>query len=275
MKKLFNWGGFLLLGVFIVFTFATYSKAGQTLVMVGGGEAPEGATRYMIEKGGGVKGAQVLYVRWAEEDNERADASDTDFYRENPEHLEIAVHRRELLAGKGRDKLVAQIAKATVIYFGGGDQDLIMKVFDHDEVYCKTTGGNCVPLATLVKEKYQNGCILGGTSAGTAIMSSIMITSDGDDKPESYRFEKGLGLLPEVWIVDQHFDTKPYREKRMRDALIKFPGHKGLGIYECSAVLFQDGKTLKPIPTSSKALVYDLKVSQTPWFLAPKQEDKK
>jgi cyanophycinase len=114
-------------------------------------------------------------------------------------------------------EVVDQIKRYTGIWFLGGDQLRITKTL------FKEDGGN-TPALDALWEIYRNGAVLGGTSAGAAIMSEIMIgggdslgslkegfTTEytGMDQQEygpAY-VEKGLGFFP-YGTVDQHFDRK-------------------------------------------------------------------
>jgi cyanophycinase len=89
-----------------------------------------------------------------------------------------------------------------------------------------------------VRARHHEGVVFGGTSAGTAIMSAIMITGEGDlTVIDGARVEvrAGLGLLPGV-IVDQHF-VKRQRENRLFGLVLRHPGERGIGIDEDTALL--------------------------------------
>ena len=96
------------------------------------------------------------------------------------------------------------LARATGVFFTGGDQARIMDVLADPE------------LLDALKARFAAGVVFGGTSAGAAVMSSWMITGEGDftvidgDKVE---VRPGLGLVEGV-IVDQHF-VRRQRENRL------------------------------------------------------------
>ena len=144
-------------------------------------------------------------------------------------------------------QLVEQIKGYTGIWFLGGDQLRITKTLRNED------GGN-TPALDAIWEIYRNGAVLGGTSAGAAIMSDIMIgggdslgalkegfTTEyvGMDQQEygpAY-IEKGLGFFP-YGTVDQHFDRKA---RFGRLIVINFANkdkqHKGFGIDENAALV--------------------------------------
>lgn len=88
---------------------------------------------------------------------------------------------------------------------------------------------------TIVEDKIRQvigrGGIVGGTSAGAAIMSKHMIEQGQDTAVES----DGFDLLPNS-IVDQHF-LRRNRLQRMHSLLAKYPGVTGLGIDEGTALI--------------------------------------
>lgn len=90
-------------------------------------------------------------------------------------------------------------------------------------------------LGTAVEGELQRvilrGGVIGGTSAGAAIMSRVMIASGGE-QPE---LATGFDLLPDA-IVDQHF-TERGRIVRSRLAVARHVDHFGLGIDEDTAVI--------------------------------------
>ena len=250
---------FLALALAISLAFNLYAESGSkvpTLVLVGGGTTPTEAIKHAMDKGGSDQ-AEVLYVRWAHNPLLREDKGElkpldpekTPFFAFQPKTIIDAVPRSELLQIEGhRIKFVDQLKRANLIFFAGGDQDFIMDVLNTDEARCKKAVPQCKTFKDLIREKYLEGTPIIGTSAGTAIMSLIMITSDEDKgQAENFRFTSGLGLLPPEWIVDQHFDKAAGRRHRMKEAVKRHPRHYGLGIYENSAVIVLDGKWVEPV----------------------------
>ncbi len=89
-----------------------------------------------------------------------------------------------------------------------------------------------------LKDLLNRGGVIGGTSAGAAIMSQVMIAS-GKDRPT---ISLGWDLLP--WsIIDQHF-TQRDRAQRLRIAVHDNRNRFGLGIDEDTAAIIT-GRTLQ------------------------------
>lgn len=266
---------------FLALFLSTLCLANDTkLVLVGGGTTPEAAVEYMAKAGGGGS-ANVLVITWAsnpllEEDKVEVKSVSQEpprpsaFERVKARFDNYAVgsvleapQRAELLAGNKIEELKNKINKASVIFFSGGDQDFIMEVLKkHPEV------------EKLIKKKYKEGTVVGGTSAGTAIMSDLMITSEEEKQnPGKFKFVRGLGLLPENWVADQHFDKKPGRTQRMLSVITqdrahlgnwdkeiykKYKGKKyfGLGVYEDCAFVVLNGERARALGRNSYAELF-------------------
>ena len=127
---------------------------------------------------------------------------------------------------------------ADIIWFPGGVQARLM------EALSKTK------LPDRIRARYQAGALCGGTSAGAAVMSKVMLTGEieGATKEESgltfihsqtVENAEGLGLIAEA-IVDQHF-VKRQRFSRLLSAVLDHPELVGIGIDEKTAILVQAG----------------------------------
>ncbi len=146
---------------------------------------------------------------------------------------------------------------ATGIWFTGGDQARLTAVL----------GGTAALRA--LQARYRAGAVVGGTSAGAAIMSDTMITGDqtppgdttgyyGDEYPAISRhrvqIKPGLGFLPGA-IVDQHF-IKRERHNRLMSAVLEHPRLIGVGIDESTALeVGPDGRWR--VLGESAVVVYD------------------
>ena len=101
----------------------------------------------------------------------------------------------------------------------------------------------------VIERRYQEGAVVGGTSAGAAVMTSEMLTgrqsNERGDSPPIARgaidLGKGFGFLPDA-IVDQHF-LKRARYNRLLSAVLDRPQLIGVGIDEETALLVRpDGR---------------------------------
>lgn len=124
---------------------------------------------------------------------------------------------------------IAAVQQADYIFFGGGDQVDLMK-WMHE----KST------VMTAIRQRHDEGALVGGMSAGAAAMSKLMIEGGDTADVKSIRskgtlISGGLGFWPEV-ITDQHF-IKRQRFARLISAVLDNPNTPGVAIDEATTVL--------------------------------------
>ncbi len=133
-----------------------------------------------------------------------------------------------------------KLKDAGAIWFTGGDQSRIMALLVGPD-------GREQPVLKLIRARHKAGAVVGGTSAGAAIMSNPMLTGGdpvavvaGPSHPgEPLGVAPGLGFLG-PGIVDQHFDVR-YRLPRLLKALELRPeaGGIGYGVAEDTALIVE------------------------------------
>jgi cyanophycinase len=119
-------------------------------------------------------------------------------------------------------EFASPLSTATAVWFGGGSQQRIA------DAYLDT------PVEAELQRLLQRGGVIGGTSAGAAIQTRVMIAS-GRTEPT---ISKGLDLLGGA-IVDQHF-LKRNRIPRLLEAIRKHPELIGFGIDEGTALVIDE-----------------------------------
>lgn len=202
------------------------------LVIIGGGSRPQSIIDRIIEESGIRKGGYGIVLPMS------SSTPDSSVYWAAEPFLAAGI---ETLRGLNfvKDEPIVQsridsIRNAKLIYITGGDQNRFMEV----------VAGTAI--ATAIAEAYQSGSIIAGTSAGAAVMCSVMITGNELKHPEYsstfYTIESnnletkpGLGLIENV-IIDQHFIQRS-RHNRLLTAVIDFPAMLGIGIDEATAIL--------------------------------------
>jgi cyanophycinase len=128
------------------------------------------------------------------------------------------------------------------VFFTGGDQLRIAAIVGGSRV-----GG-------WLHQKFEQGLVIAGTSAGAAMMSSIMIQGGPDPMPSrsAVSLGPGLGFLPGV-VIDMHF-TERGRLPRLLAAMARFPHDLGIGIDEDTALIV-DGNRCEVVGTGAVTIV--------------------
>jgi cyanophycinase len=172
-------------------------------------------------------------------------------------------------SGNGFDEaLAADMLNYTAVYFVGGDQIRYNQTL-------KKANGEDSPLLKSIRKVYADGAVIGGSSAGAAMMCDPMICdgysmkalkSGAAYKPDSCPEAKGVSLSNGLGfftggIVDQHF-LKRGRIGRLLIALYAIRQFNiGIGIDEDTAAVCQ-GDTVEALG-SSGILVVDVAAAKT------------
>lgn len=209
------------------------SEARGQLVIIGGAEDKEGdckILREFVRRSGGVNARIVVMTVATELPREVGENYIRVFERLGIEDVRIVdtVTREDATASNALEA----IQKATGVFFTGGDQARITEVLKDTEIH-----------KTLLRRYYQDGIVVGGTSAGASMMSDTMIVEgDAETHPrlEIVETDEGMSFLPEV-VVDQHFAQRG-RLGRLLAAVARDGNMLGLGIDENTAIVVHDHK---------------------------------
>lgn len=226
-----------------------------TLFIVGGGAQPIALVRDFVALAGGAGHARIVVIPMASEEAESGGREKADDLRAlGASAFVLNIAREQALT----DSVAHLVDSATGIWFNGGDQARLTAVL---------LG---TPTLRALQARYRAGAVIGGTSAGAAIMSDSMITGNqrrpeadsvgyyGDEFPSIARgaiqITPGLGFLHGV-IVDMHFIRRE-RANRLLAAVLERPSLIGVGIDEGTAVRVDpDGRWT--VLGRSAAVVYD------------------
>lgn len=130
-----------------------------------------------------------------------------------------------------RESRVRILDDAKGVFFTGGDQVKITSQIGDTLIYER------------VREIYDSGGVIAGTSAGAAVMSETMIVEGGSEESHviggSMRMAPGLGFIGGI-IVDQHFMERG-RVGRLVGAVAQNPKNLGIGIDERTAIVVERG----------------------------------
>lgn len=120
---------------------------------------------------------------------------------------------------------------AQAVFFTGGDQVKITSQIGDSMVFRR------------IKEIYEEGGLVAGTSAGAAVMSETMLVEGGEEESHviggPVRMVPGLGFIEGV-IIDQHFMERG-RFGRLIGAVAQNPKNLGIGIDEQTAIVVERG----------------------------------
>lgn len=235
--------------------FAVVALAAWSLMLVGC--ASGGAAGQLVVVGGGLSdsNAQVFrafvdrcadgpigIVPTASGDGLAAGESNVTRFRQYAgDRPVIVIPLTQFDVDKANDASIADlIASCGGLWFTGGDQSRITKVFRPDAV-------GTTPIYRACLTVLKRGGVIGGTSAGAAIMTDPMITGgrtratrvqldpENESATPGVRIGVGMGFL-DVGVTDQHFLERD-RMGRLIEALALTNQRFGYGISEDSAMI--------------------------------------
>ncbi|QDT34599.1 cyanophycinase [Thalassoglobus polymorphus] len=202
-----------------------------SLVICGGGKLPDEIFETFRQLAGGEKARLVVIPTASARAETNSGESFISPWKERGfAHVDV-LHTRDREVANSTE-FVAPLRQATAVWIVGGQQSKLGKVY----------------AGTKVEEELQavlkRDGVIGGTSAGAAIQSRLMIASGN---PVA-NLQRGLDLLPGA-VIDQHFKARK-RLPRLTGTLKQHPGHFGIGVDEGTALVVQ-GRAMKAIGAST------------------------
>jgi len=205
------------------------SRSSGPLVIIGGAEDKTDECqilRAFVRLAGGPRARVVILTVASREPTQIGETYLEVFQR-------LGVKNAVALDIRGRNQasqadMVAAVARATAVFFTGGEQLRITNLL----------GGTEMDQA--LHRRHEEGLVLGGTSAGAAMMSGTMIVEgqlEATPRLGNVRIGPGLEFLHGV-IIDQHFGQRG-RSGRLLSALAQYPHQLGIGIDENTALVVQ------------------------------------
>ena len=191
--------------------------SGGTLLIVGGGQMSEQIRQRFIDLAGG-RDAKIVVIP-AESINEQSRAQ----YRDSwfpYEVKSVDVLHAESRTQADDPEFSRVLETATGVWLGGGQQTWLTAWYGRTLVEAR------------LKELLARNGVIGGTSAGAAVMSRVMIAG-GRDQPT---IGQGFNLIPGA-VIDQHF-IKRNRIGRLQRVLEQHPNLIGFGIDEGTALQY-------------------------------------
>lgn len=225
-----------------------------TLFIIGGGPQPTPLVQRFVDLAGGRGKARIVIFAEASEDGEQSGKEKADELRGlGAQAQSVWVNHEQA----NTDSVAKLLDGATGVYFGGGDQVRLINVLRGTRT------------EQAIKARYRAGAVIGGTSAGAAVMSEVMLTGD-ERHPGGVRRDTttgymtiardniittdGFGFISNA-IVDQHF-LRRKRHNRLMSLVLERAPRLGVGIDE-STVLIVKPNGMWEIAGESAVVVYD------------------
>lgn len=215
-----------------------------SLIIIGGGSRGPEVMQPIIDLAGGERSKIVYFPMASELADQLAGERIADLKKYGAGtvlHLSITREQAD------SDSILALLDGVTGVYFGGGDQSRLTRALKGSKVEKR------------LHELYQNGAVLAGTSAGAAVMSSIMLTGDqrrpardssfNSIEAENIVTTEGFGFVDDV-IVDQHFLIRR-RNNRLVSTVLEHPTSIGIGIDEATAIWIKPDRTFQVLGKSA------------------------
>jgi cyanophycinase len=210
------------------------AKVPGKLFICGGGRLPDSAMPEFIRSAGGTDSRIVVITTASETADTPAIEPRIEFWKKAQANNQVAsmtflhtLSREEADAAK----FCGPLDDATGVWFIGGVQDRLTETYRGTKVEQR------------IREVLRRGGVVGGTSAGAAVMSPVMIR--GSLSRTEADVGEGFGFLPGT-VIDQHF-VRRNRRDRLISVLMKHPKLVGIGVDENAVVVVQ-GRRLTVLP---------------------------
>lgn len=151
-----------------------------------------------------------------------------------------------------KPEFIESLRQASGIFIAGGNQMRLSALL----------GGT--PLEAGLLSAYRRGCLVGGTSAGAAILSKTMIAygkNGATPRERILQFTPGLGFT-EKFTFDQHFRQRD-RLGRLMYAVATHPGILGIGVDEDTAAIVQDDESIMVCGSGAVTIVDGREITAT------------
>lgn len=243
--KNFIW---LILVILFGYTSIDYGQSKGTLVIVGGVQTPEIVKKF-VELAGGNR-AKILIIPNAGSNPIESSEIQKQEFAELGASADYLIFTKETADNEIN---LNKMQEANAVFFLGGDQSNLTR----DMLGTK--------LLDKVFEIYNSGGVVGGSSAGAAVMSEVMITGNELNNKDSTSYfvtiekgnietKKGFGFLKTV-VIDQHF-LKRKRHNRLISVVLEHPNLIGVAIDESTAIVVYPDDTFEVLG-DYQVLVYD------------------
>ena len=232
------------------------ARSRGTLLIVGGGPQPPALVEEFVRLAGGRGRARIAVFAMASQDGlAGGEEKAVDLRTLGAAATNIWITHEQAAT----DSVAHLLDGMTGIWFGGGDQVRLANILRDS------------PTLRAIRMRFAAGAVVGGTSAGAAVLSTPMITGD-EEKPGGARppedstehwmtiarndviTQQGFDFLRTA-IVDQHF-VRRRRHNRLLSLVLESSQKLGVGIDESTALrIGPDG--IWHVLGASVAVIYD------------------
>ncbi|MDD2744604.1 MAG: cyanophycinase, partial [Rhodocyclaceae bacterium] len=202
------------------------------LIIVGGGDTPISVQERFVSLAGGSEKAKIAVFPMAtlKSDEEAREVVD-DLKKFGAESQIVNIGKNDV----NSESTVEHLLGFTGYWFTGGDQSRLADLL---------LGTKALES---IERRYREGAVIGGTSAGASVMSSVMLTGKlrkprNSEEEELVNIARGMQEVVKGFsifkgaIVDQHFMNRA-RYNRLISTVLDHPELVGVGIDEETALL--------------------------------------
>lgn len=203
-----------------------------SLIIVGGGDTPGSVQERFVTLAGGAEKARIaIFPMASQKSDEEAQEVLADLKALGADAQVLTIEHREA----NGESIAAQLEQFSGYWFSGGDQSRLARTLVGTKA-----------LET-IERRYREGAVIGGTSAGASVMTTVMLTgrwrkARNAEEEEVLNIARGMKEVASGFgifkgaIVDQHFMHRA-RYNRLLSAVLDHPELIGVGIDEETALL--------------------------------------
>lgn len=191
----------------------------QTVILHGGGTTAAETTKRLIALAGGPDAKMIVLAHTGEDVAGKGKRS-ADWLRDNG--------AKNVLAPVSARDALAALDDAAGVWIPGGDQNVLLTTFAGTDLAGRLRGKR----------------VVGGTSAGAALMGSLMPTGKGDAvqmRKGSVEAKPALGALVNT-LVDTHFFVRQRTQRLLNLIYFQPVGFTGIGVDENAWCELSEGK---------------------------------
>jgi cyanophycinase len=234
----------------VLYSIAVFARPEGYLVIIGGGKRPLYVMQKMTELAGGKEAHFIIIPNASSAPLETAEYQSKEFLELGAASSSYIIFDRQTA---DTDSNLDKLEGVTGIFFSGGDQSNLTRDLLGTRLFEK------------IREIYNKGGVIGGTSAGAAVMSKLMLTGNellNQDSSNAFisiqkdniEVKEGFGFISTA-IVDQHF-IKRKRHNRLISLVLENPELPGIAIDEATAIIVYPDEIFE-VMGESQVLIYD------------------